>query len=217
MAVYKKRHLPVSSLYGKAIGLEPVPRTLPFLGSTPFSFRRVWALRRLTSDALLKSKLQLKSEEIYLDSSSSSFTFLTVDGMAVEGLHPCVAFVVCKVTAFEISLWFASESNINNERSELSLRHWLTAAKWWWFCHLLLLLLLSLLLLLFLLSPWASDSVEAVVVVSSAKLSLFLVVRGREQSKRHAYFFRPFPLITQLKKRGKWIMKSAGFCCANIY
>ena len=143
MAVYKKRHLPVSSLYGKAIGLEPVPRTLPFLGSTPFSFRRVWALRRLTSDALLKSKLQLKSEEIYLDSSSSSFTFLTVDGMAVEGLHPCVAFVVCKVTAFEISLWFASESNINNERSELSLRHWLTATKWWWFCHLLLLLCYS--------------------------------------------------------------------------
>ena len=143
MAVYKKRHLPVSSLYGKAIGLEPVPRTLPFLGSTPFSFRRVWALRRLTSDALLKSKLQLKSEEIYLDSSSSSFTFLTVDGMAVEGLHPCVAFVVCKVTAFEISLWFASESNINNERSELSLRHWLTVTKWWWFCHLLLLLCYS--------------------------------------------------------------------------
>ena len=63
------------------------------------------------------------------------------------------------------------------------------------------------------LSDSVASLVEEPVVVSfsSAKLSLFLVVRGREQSKRHAYFFRPFPLITQLKKRGKWIMKSAGF------
>ena len=52
------------------------------------------------------------------------------------------------------------------------------------------------------LSDSVASLVEEPVVVSfsSAKLSLFLVVRGREQSKRHAYFFRPFPLITQLKK-----------------
>ena len=98
------------------------------------------------------------------------------------------------------------------QSSELSLRHWLTGAKWWWFCHLLLPSSLSGSAEASPSAPplsWegrnegrrkalSSDSSNSVVVSfsssSTAKLSLLVVyeVGTNEQRRRHAYFFRPF-------------------------